>query len=78
MQPHWLVCWPDPKVSGIPREWAMECELEGCVEAERVVEFWRDEAILLRDERAFGSPCPQPGEEKGNTGVECLLRPVSS
>lgn len=54
MQPHWLVCWPDPKVSGIFREWEMECELEGCVEVERVVEFWRDEAILLRVENALG------------------------
>lgn len=42
MQPHWLAGWPDPKVSGIFREWGggMECELEGCVEAERAVEFW--------------------------------------
>lgn len=65
-------------MSGILREWEMECEQEGGVLAVRAVEFWRDKAILLRDESASGGPCPQPGEEKGNTGVECLLRPVSS
>lgn len=36
----------------------LSVELEGCVEAERTPRFWKNEAILLKDENTLGGPYP--------------------